>query len=70
MDGQKHRLRLITCKALVLAHNLSCVLYQPHVMTVMDFNGGGEGIDGLHGGLHCDYKVSHESPFGHVCPVA
>ena len=48
----------ITCKALVLAHDLPCVLYQPQSMDVMDFYGGWEGIEGLHRGLHSDYSES------------
>ena len=40
MGGQKDRRRLITCKALVLAHDLPCVLCQPHVMEVMEFKVG------------------------------
>ena len=51
----------ITCKALVLAHDLHCVLYQPHAMRVMELYGGGEGIEGLHLGLHSVYIVSRES---------
>ena len=66
MVDQKDRQRGITCKALVLAHDLSCVLYQPHAMGVLELCGGGEGIEGLYRGLHSDYTMSRESPFGYL----
>ena len=53
-------------KAIVLAHYLSCVLYQPHAMGNMVIYGGAEGIEGLHRGLHSDDTVIRESPFGHL----
>ena len=55
MGDQKDRQRRITRKALVLTHDLPCVLYQPHAMAVVELYGGGEGIEGLHRGLHSDY---------------
>ena len=65
MGVQKDRQRRITCKALVLAHDLPCVQYQPHATGVMELYEGGEGIERLNRGLHSDYIVSRESPFGH-----
>ena len=44
MDPQSR----ITCKALVLAHDVPCALCQPHAMGVKELFGGGEGIEGLH----------------------
>ena len=55
MDDQKGRQLRITCKELVLAHDLPCELYQPHAIGVMELYGGGEGIEGLHRGLHINY---------------
>ena len=66
MDGQKYRQRRITCKALILAHDLPCVLYQPHAMGDMELYGGREVIEGLHCGFHSDYIVGRESPFGYL----
>ena len=58
----------ITCKALVLAHQLTFVLYQPHAIEVMELYEG-EGTEGLRCRLHSDYIVNRESPFGHLCSM-
>ena len=69
MVGQQDRQRRITRKELFLAHNLPCIPYQPQTMGVMELYGEGEGIEGLHCGLHSDYIVSRESHFGHLCSI-
>ena len=38
--------RRFTCKALVLAHDLPCVLYQPHAMEVMKIYGAERELNG------------------------
>ena len=68
--SHKDRQRRITCNALVLAHDLPCVLYQPHTLGVKEHCGGREGIERLHCWWHSDYIVSRESSFGHLCPIA
>ena len=64
MSGQKNRQRRITCKVLVLAHDLPCILHHSHAMGFMEFYEGGEGIEGLQCGLHSSYRVSRVTLFG------
>ena len=53
----------------ILAHELPCILFQLHAMGVMWLYEEGEGIEGLHCGLHSDYIVSRESSFGDLWAI-
>ena len=67
MGGQKDRPPRISCKAPCLGSRSALRTASTHAIGVMELYERVEGIERLHYGLHSDYIVSRESPFGHLC---